>query len=75
MVREERAVESVAVSMLTGLLHMFGLGVLSWLMCWLMVATEFARVVSSLRSAAAEKARLIKASWYSAGGWVSVVGV
>ena len=47
-VREERAMESVAVSMLTGLLHVFGLGVLSWLICWSMVATEFARVVSSL---------------------------
>ena len=68
-------VESVAVSMSSGLLHVFGLGLLSWLMCWLMDAMEFARVVSSSQLALAEEARLIKASQYTAGGWVSVVGV
>ena len=35
VVSEERAVESVAVSMSLGLLHVFGLGLFSWLMCWL----------------------------------------
>ena len=73
MVREERDVESVVVSMLTGLLHVFGWSVLSWLICWLMDASEFARVVSNSRSVVAEEARLITGSQYSAGGWVLVV--
>ena len=60
-------VESVAVSISSGLLHVFGQGLLSLLMCWLMVAMEFAIVVSSSRLVVAEEGRLIKTSWYSAG--------
>ena len=48
---------------------------LSLLMCWWMAATEVASLVRSSRSAAADDARLIRASSYSAGGWVMGVCV
>ena len=41
-------------------------------MCLLMATTEVASLVRSSRSAAVDDARLMRASWYSAGGWVGV---
>ena len=60
---EDRAVEVVVVSLLV---CTKGGGWVGWwlslLMCWLMAVTEVASLVRSSRSAAADDARLIKAS-------------